>query len=277
MGEVYRATDTSLKRAVAIKVVSAALALDQERITRLQREAQVLASLNHPNIAAVYGLEQSAGVTGLVMELVEGPTLADRIERGALPLPEVRAIGAQIADALEAAHQQGVIHRDLKPANIKNSASGVRIARADRSRPALLPSPPIVASGQNGRLSPDGKWISYQASLGNTPVAGVYIEAFPSGGQRVEVAKNATLGVWAADGKALYYASDNVLFRVDISESAGSLRLGTPRALMPIFQGRGFSFDVAKDGGILALVTSDRRASRPLTLVQNWIAALGNK
>jgi len=174
MGEVYRATDTSLKRAVAIKVVSAALALDQERITRLQREAQVLASLNHPNIAAVYGLEQSAGVTGLVMELVEGPTLADRIERGALPLPEVRAIGAQIADALEAAHQQGVIHRDLKPANIKNSASGVRIARADRSRPALLPSPPIVASGQNGRLSPDGKWISYQASLGNTPVAGVF-------------------------------------------------------------------------------------------------------
>ena len=83
MGEVYRATDTSLKRAVAIKVVSAALALDQERITRLQREAQVLASLNHPNIPAVYGLEQSAGVTGLVMELVEGPTLADRIERGA--------------------------------------------------------------------------------------------------------------------------------------------------------------------------------------------------
>ena len=78
------ATDTSLKRAVAIKVVSAALALDQERITRLQREAQVLASLNHPNIAAVYGLEQSAGVTALVMELVEGPTLADRIERGAL-------------------------------------------------------------------------------------------------------------------------------------------------------------------------------------------------
>ena len=134
-----------------------------------------------------------------------------------------------------------------------------------------------MASGQNGRLSPDGKWISYQASLGNTPVAGVYIEAFPSGGQRVEVAKNATLGVWAADGKALYYASDNVLFRVDISESAGSLRLGTPRALMPIFQGRGFSFDVAKDGRILALVTSDRRASRPLTLVQNWIAALGNK
>jgi len=158
-----------------------------------------------------------------------------------------------------------------------DAASGVRLAGSDPSRPALRPSAPVVASGQNGRLSPNGKWISYQASLGNTPVAGVYVATFPSGGQRLEVSKNATLGVWAPSGDALYYASDNMLYRVDISESARELRLGTPRAVMPVIQGRGFSFDIAQDGRILALVTSDRRASRPLTLVQNWTAALGAK
>ena len=127
-----------------------------------------------------------------------------------------------------------------------------------------------------GAAPAGSRWRS-RSKHGNTPVAGVYIEAFPAGGQRLDVSKNASLGVWAADGSALYYASDNVLYRVDISESAGSLRLGTPRALMPVFQGRGFSFDVAQDGRILALVTSERRASRPLTLVQNWTAALRTK
>src|SRR3954470_10860828 len=124
MGEVYRATDTVLKRQVAIKVLADALTLDVEGLTRLRREAEVLASLNHPNIAAIHGLERADGPPAIVMELVEGPTLADRIAEGAIPLDEALPIARQIADALDAAHQQGVIHRDLKPANIKVRADG---------------------------------------------------------------------------------------------------------------------------------------------------------
>ena len=124
MGEVYRATDTNLKRAVAIKVLPASVAGDAERLARFQREAEVLASLNHPNIAQIHGLEKSGGITALVMELVEGPTLADRIAQGAVPVDEALPIAKQIAEALEAAHEQGIIHRDLKPANIKLRPDG---------------------------------------------------------------------------------------------------------------------------------------------------------
>ena len=124
MGEVYQATDTNLKRAVAIKVLPESLALDAERLARFQREAEVLAALNHPNIAQIHGLEKSAGTIALVMELVEGPTLADRIAQGAIPVDEALPIAKQIAEALEAAHEQGIIHRDLKPANIKVRPDG---------------------------------------------------------------------------------------------------------------------------------------------------------
>ena len=116
MGEVYRATDTNLKRAVAIKILPESVAADAERLARFQREAEVLASLNHPHIAAIYGLERSDGATALVMELVEGPTLADRIAQGPIPVDEALPIARQIAEALEAAHEQAIIHRDLKPA-----------------------------------------------------------------------------------------------------------------------------------------------------------------
>ena len=125
MGEVYRATDKNLKRQVAIKVLPEAVAADAERLVRFQREAEVLASLNHPNIAIIHGLEKSDGVTGLVMELVEGPTLADRIAQGPVPIDEALPIAKQIAEALEAAHDQGIIHRDLKPANVKVRPNGV--------------------------------------------------------------------------------------------------------------------------------------------------------
>jgi len=125
MGEVYHATDTNLKRAVAIKVLPEAVAADAERLARFQREAQVLASLNHPNIAAIYGLERSGVTAAIAMELVDGPTLADRISQGALPIDEAIAIARQIAEALQAAHEQGIVHRDLKPANIKVRPDGV--------------------------------------------------------------------------------------------------------------------------------------------------------
>ena len=125
MGEVYQATDTNLKRVVAIKVLPESVASGGERLARFQREAEVLASLNHPNIGAIYGLEDAAGSKALVMELVEGPTLADRIAQGAIPLDEALPIAKQITEALEAAHEQGIIHRDLKPANIKLRPDGV--------------------------------------------------------------------------------------------------------------------------------------------------------
>ena len=132
MGEVYRATDSKLGRDVALKVLPAAFAQDAQRMARFQREAQVLASLNHPNIAAIYGLEEGVGsgeqgtvlTRALAMELVEGPTLAERIAQGALPLEETLPIAKQIAEALEYAHEKGIIHRDLKPANIKLTKDG---------------------------------------------------------------------------------------------------------------------------------------------------------
>jgi serine/threonine protein kinase len=134
MGEVYRATDTNLKRQVAIKVLPATLAGDPERLARLQREAEVLASLNHPGIAHIYGLEDADGAKALVMELVEGATLADRLVRGPLPFDEALPIAKQIAEALEAAHEQGIVHRDLKPANNKHKARGAPPPRAGDDR-----------------------------------------------------------------------------------------------------------------------------------------------
>ena len=125
MGEVYRARDSKLHRDVAIKVLLPSVAADPDRLARFSREAQVLASLNHPNIAHIHGLEDSTGVPALVMELVEGPTLADRIAKGPLSIQDALPIARQIADAVDAAHDQGIVHRDLKPANIKVRADGV--------------------------------------------------------------------------------------------------------------------------------------------------------
>jgi eukaryotic-like serine/threonine-protein kinase len=119
MGQVYRATDTRLKRQVAIKILPPSVATDHDRLARFQREAEVLASLNHPNIAGIYGLEESGGATALVMELVEGEELSAIIARGPIPVAEALPVAKQIADALETAHDLGIIHRDLKPANVK--------------------------------------------------------------------------------------------------------------------------------------------------------------
>src|SRR6185369_3783362 len=120
MGEVYRATDSKLGREVAIKLIPEDFASDATRMSRFTREAQVLASLNHPNIAAIYGVEDRA----LIMELVEGPTLAERIKKGPIPLDEALEFARQIADGLSAAHDKGIVHRDLKPANIKITPGG---------------------------------------------------------------------------------------------------------------------------------------------------------
>ena len=124
MGEVYRARDSKLNRDVALKILPARFTDDAERMARFRREAQVLASLNHPNIGSIYGLEESNNLRVLVLELVDGPTLADRITQGAIPLEEVLVIARQIAGALAYAHEKGVTHRDLKPANIKITPEG---------------------------------------------------------------------------------------------------------------------------------------------------------
>jgi len=163
MGEVWRATDTKLRRDVAIKVLPAAFTADKERLARFEREAQLLAQLHHPNIASIFGLEESDDARALVMELVEGPTLAERLEQGALPFQEVLSIAVQIALALEAAHVKGIVHRDLKPQNVKVSGDGtVKVldfglakamdpaanstSAADLARsPTLLNSPTLTA------------------------------------------------------------------------------------------------------------------------------------
>src|SRR6516165_2935439 len=124
MGEVYRARDLKLKREVAIKVLPEEFSRDPDRVSRFQREAEVLASLNHPNIAAIHDLEETNGTRYLVLELVEGETLADRVARGPIPAAEALDIAKQIAEALEAAHERGIIHRDLKPANVKLTPDG---------------------------------------------------------------------------------------------------------------------------------------------------------
>jgi serine/threonine-protein kinase len=151
MGEVYRATDTFLKRAVAIKVLPDGLATDAERLARFQREAEVLASLNHPNIAQIHGLEKQDGTIALVMELVEGPTLADRIVQGPLAFDEALTLARQIADALEAAHEQGIIHRDLKPANVKVRPDGTAKVLDFGLAKAL--APPAASAGTAHHLS----------------------------------------------------------------------------------------------------------------------------
>ena len=124
MGEVYRARDLKLKREVAVKILPDEFSRDADRVSRFQREGEVLASLNHPNIAAIYGVEEADGVRALVLEFIEGPTLADRLARGPVPVKETLAIARQIAEAVEAAHGRGIVHRDLKPSNIKITDEG---------------------------------------------------------------------------------------------------------------------------------------------------------
>jgi serine/threonine-protein kinase len=148
MGEVYRARDTTLNRDVAIKVLLPSVANDPDRLARFRREAQVLASLNHPNIAHIHGVQESDSTRALVMELVEGPTLEDRIAEGPIPLDEALPIARQIAEALEAAHDQGIIHRDLKPANIKvRDDETVKVLDFGLAK-ALAPEPGSAAAGE---------------------------------------------------------------------------------------------------------------------------------
>ena len=164
MGEVYRARDTKLQRDVALKLVAAEFGTDADRLARFTREAQVLASLNHPNIGAIYGVEETDRGTMLVLELVDGPTLASRIAQGPVSAPDAIRIARQVAEALEAAHEQGIVHRDLKPANVKLRSDGSAkvldfgLAKAPMTAAATeaptVTSPAMTAIGVIQRVPP---------------------------------------------------------------------------------------------------------------------------
>jgi eukaryotic-like serine/threonine-protein kinase len=178
MGEVYRATDTKLGRAVAIKVLPEQFARDTQRMERFRREAQVLASLNHPNIASIYGLEEAGGTRALVMELVEGPTLAERIAQRPIPLEEALPIARQMTEALEYAHEHGIIHRDLKPANVKVTPDGhvkvldfglAKALEGDSSVSDPSSSPTLTAAAtQAGVILGTAAYMSPEQAKGST-------------------------------------------------------------------------------------------------------------
>jgi Tol biopolymer transport system component len=175
MGEVYRARDTKLKREVAIKILPEEFARDSDRVSRFQREAEVLASLNHPNIAAIYDLQESAGSRYLVLELVEGETLAERLARGSIPVEEALGIAKSICEALEGAHDKGIIHRDLKPANVKLTPDGkvkvldFGLAKAINSTPApsaLSNSPTMISGTMGGVILGTAAYMSPEQAKG---------------------------------------------------------------------------------------------------------------
>src|SRR5580698_4652329 len=177
MGEVYRARDAKLGRDVAVKVLPEAFARDSERVARFQREAKVLASLNHPNIATIHGFEQAGEVNYLVMELVEGQTLAERLKSDPPTCNEALAISCQVADALETAHDKGVIHRDLKPANVKVTPEGrVKVldfglakALAGDQGPDLSDAPTMTAMGtEEGRILGTPAYMSPEQARGKS-------------------------------------------------------------------------------------------------------------
>jgi serine/threonine protein kinase len=168
MGIVFRAHDTRLQRDVALKVLPEHFANDADRLARFQREAQILASLNHPNIAQIYGLEESKDTRYIVMEPVEGDTLQDRLKRGPIPVDEALIIARQIAEALEAAHERGIVHRDLKPANIKLTSNGrvkvldFGLAKAfeEQQATALSNSPTLIGASVPGVILGTAAYMS---------------------------------------------------------------------------------------------------------------------
>src|SRR5215467_2527247 len=174
MGEVYRAKDNKLKRDVAIKILPDEFSRDADRVSRFQREAEVLASLNHPNIAAIYDLQEAKGSRYLVLELVEGETLAERIARGPIPVEEALDIAKNICEALEAAHERGIIHRDLKPANIKLTSSGKAkvldfgLAKASQEgqSPNLSNSPTLMSASVPGLILGTAAYMSPEQAKG---------------------------------------------------------------------------------------------------------------
>ena len=227
MGEVYRARDLRLGRDVALKILPQSFAADSDRLARFQREAQVLASLNHPNIAAIYGVEETSDVRALVLELVDGPTLAERISEGAVPLDEALPIARQIAEALDAAHEQGIIHRDLKPANIKLRSDGA-VKVLDFGLAKLIE--PGIANRESGSV---GHGLSQSPTI-TTPamtMAGVILgtAAYMSPEQAKGRAADKQSDIWAFGGVLFEMLTGKRPFDgEDVSDTLAAVLRGDP-------------------------------------------------
>jgi serine/threonine protein kinase len=307
MGEVYRARDVNLDRDVAIKVLPDAFAADGERIARFQREARTLASLNHPHIAAIYGFEEHVAVKALVLEFVDGPTLADRIAQGRLPVDEAIAIAKQIAEALEAAHEQGIVHRDLKPANIKLRRDGTvkvldfGLAKAIAGDPAgvsniaLTNSPtitsPVVMSGVAScsaqpptAFSPDNEWVAYASN--DSGDWQVYVQSYPRAGRRIPISTDGgEAPVWSRDGRELFYFRREGQFSGQLMavgiETQPSFKPGIPRMLFKgsfVPQPNGNpNYDAFRDGKRFVMIqapSSTSEETTQLVVVLNWFEEL---
>jgi serine/threonine protein kinase len=285
MGEVYRARDTRLGREVALKVLHEDVAQDPDRIARFEREAQSLAALNHPHIGTLFGIDQDAGRHFLVMELVEGETLEERVARGPLPSDEALRIMRQVAEALEAAHERGIIHRDLKPANVKVTsdgvvkvldfglAKGIEPAHAVAGNPAQSPTISVRATqagiilGTAAYMSPEqakGQPTDHRSdifSFGDRIYLRPLAEAVARPVPRTEVFVSTTHPAFAPDGRSLVFwgQSDRSLKRVALDSSS-------VRTLAPIAdggQGLQWAGDVVYVGeaarGILTLSANGRQ------------------
>ena len=221
MGEVYQARDTKLDRDVALKVLPDAFTANPDRLARFEREAKVLASLNHPNIGHIYELEEAEGTKALVLELVEGPTLADRIAEGPIPIDEALPIAKQIAEALEAAHEQGIIHRDLKPANVKVKADGtVKVLDFGLAK-AFQPD----ASDPNVSASPTISLTAAATQMGMVIGTAAYMSPEQAKGKAVD--KRAD--VWAFGAVLYEMVTGRKMFEAgDVSEMLASVLLRAP-------------------------------------------------
>ncbi len=231
MGVVYRATDSKLKREVAIKVLPHAFAADAERLARFEREAQLLAQLQHPSIASIYGLEESNGVRALVMELVEGEDLAERLKRGPLPLDEGLAVARQIAEALEAAHEKGIVHRDLKPANVKLTPDcKVKVLDFGLAK-ALDPAPASGSPRQSPTLMNSPTLTAAGTALGVILGTAAYMAPEQAKGQAVDRRAD----IWAFGVVLWECLSGKALFAADsVAETIGNVMTREPdAALLP--------------------------------------------
>jgi len=235
MGEVYRARDAKLNRDVAIKVLPEAVANDSERLARFRREAQVLASLNHPHIAAIYGLEEAGGIEALVLELVEGDTLAEGIARGPMPVDEALEIARQIARALEAAHEKGIVHRDLKPANVKVDTTGqvkvldfglAKALASDGSSPDVTSSPTLTAAAtQAGVIIGTAAYMSPEQARGKAVDKRSDIWAFGTVLYEMLTGRKAFEGETVSDTLAAVLTRDPVWDALPISVPASVRRV----------------------------------------------------
>jgi serine/threonine protein kinase len=261
MGEVYRARDPRLHHDVAIKILPAAFVSDADRAARFSREAQTLAALNHPHIVQIYGVEEGAGQRALI-KLVEGETLADRLARGPLPIDEALPVARQIAEAVEAAHEAGLIHRGLKPANI--------ISRR-RSRRNHVSS----SAGRACRIfqrSPDGRFVDY-ASAENGAMS-AYVSQFPSGEGKwqMPIAGVAIQPRWSANGDRLYISDELdriVEFPVDRTRL---FEIGAPLARIPANVLTLFGYDRSLDGSqfLVPIPPPGAVAAARLLVIQHW-------